>query len=97
MYLPMYKFVIPLLTAHLVTDFLIQSEEDVKNKSNSRVLLKHSLTAGLLSWILLGAVQAWYVGLIIFLSHAAIDYLKSKESGSTLKAFLLDQGAHLLG
>ena len=96
MFLPMCEYVIPLLTAHLVADFLIQSDEDVKNKSSPRVLLKHSLIAGLLSWILLGFIQAWYAGLFIFLSHAAIDYLKSKKSGSTIKAFLLDQGAHLL-
>ncbi len=91
---PIYELIIPLVSAHLAGDFLIQSDYDVENKFHFQVLIKHSLIIGLLSWILLGTTQAWSVGLLVFVLHALIDYIKSKRSSDGLRAFLLDQLAH---
>ena len=91
-----YELIIPLLTAHFIGDFLIQSDEDIWDKARLIDILKHSLIIGILSYALLGFLQAWAVGLFVFLSHGAIDYVVSKQTKRDLKLFLIDQSAHLL-
>lgn len=93
---PIYEFAIPLFAGHVLGDFLLQTDEDIKNKGQKRILLKHSLTIGFLSYVLIGIVQAWLIGLIIFLSHAIIDYIRSRISKDNLRIFVYDQLSHLV-
>lgn len=86
---------IPLLTAHLVGDFVLQSSYDVQHKARWRVLFKHSGMIAVLSYIMIGIGQAWTIGLVILISHALLDGIKSRHKRQGLLPFLLDQFAHL--
>jgi hypothetical protein len=86
---------VPLLTAHLVGDFVLQSAYDVEHKTRWRVLFKHSGMIALLSYIMIGIGQAWTIGLVILISHALLDGIKSRHRRQGLVPFILDQVAHL--
>lgn len=87
---------LPLLTAHLLADFVIQTDEDVASKHRIGVLLKHILIVTALSYLLLGIPGAWLPAVVIFASHLAIDYTKIRIGRDDLTAFSVDQLAHIL-
>lgn len=94
---PFLAILLPLATAHVLVDFLIQSDDDVRRKTQPLVLVKHGLLVGVLSYLLLGLLTAWDLVLGVMASHLMIDYLKLRSAqGSNLSKFFLDQGAHFL-
>ena len=90
-----YLMIIPLFTAHALTDFVLQSEEDVSRKYLPLVLFKHTFLAAITSYIFLGLWHLWAIPVAIFISHLVIDYIKLKLSRDNLKIFLIDQLAHI--
>lgn len=91
----LFDITLPLFAAHIFGDFIFQTENDVKRKNRIIILLKHSLIIGFVSYVLFGIYQAWHVGLAIFILHALIDFIKSKQSEDSIKVFIYDQCAHL--
>ena len=90
-------YFIPLFTAHLVGDFLIQSDESVQMKTNLWALIKHGLVVTFLSYLFLGMLPAWEIALGILLSHILLDAWKTRtERGTALSRFVIDQGGHIL-
>jgi len=88
---------VPLLTAHVAGDFLTQSDEDIRRKNQPRVLIKHVLKVGLLSYLLLGLPAAWELVLGTTISHGLVDALKVRsKKGTYLSRFFLDQGVHVI-
>lgn len=88
---------LPLLFAHLLTDFLIQSDSDVRQKDKPLVLIKHGLTVGIISYLSLGIISAWDIALGIIFSHTLLDAWKMRTNkGTILSRFVTDQGAHIL-
>lgn len=87
---------LPLLAAHLLADFVLQSDEDVARKHRFRVLLKHVVIVAIASYVLLGDPRAWLPIAVIFATHLAIDYAKIRSGRYDLTAFTLDQLAHLV-
>ncbi|MDZ7682509.1 MAG: DUF3307 domain-containing protein [Fodinibius sp.] len=87
-----------LLLAHLLGDFIFQSERWVRdkkrNKLRSRYLYIHFLIHGLLVFIL---VQSWVITGLIAGSHAAIDITKQlmQRSDNRRAWFFGDQLLHL--
>lgn len=91
------SFLIPLTAAHVLADFLTQSNSDVRDKYRLPVLLKHGLKVGFFSYALLGMPSAWSLVLGIVTTHLLIDYLKVRsQKGSYLSRFFYDQVGHLL-
>lgn len=91
-------FFLSLLLAHLLGDFLLQSDNDVRFKRRPLRLAKHVGIITALSYLLVGAWSAWWLVLTIAISHALIDRLKlwGEDAGWKGRApFLLDQAAHL--
>ena len=90
-------FLLPLLFAHILTDFLIQTDADVRQKDKPLVLIKHGLTAGIISYLSLGIIDAWDIALGIMFSHTLLDALKMRTNkGMYLTRFVTHQGAHIL-
>ncbi len=90
-------FFIPLLAAHFVADFLIQSDESIQNKNKVWVLIKHGLIVGLFSYLFLGILSAWDITLGIIFSHVLLDAWKTKtKKGTHLSRFVIDQLSHIL-
>lgn len=93
-----YRFLylfLPLFTAHIIADFLLQTDQDVKWKTRPRVLFKHALIVTVLSYLLLGVLRAWPLILVLGLSHALFDFIKTRYASDRLLFFVSDQLAHL--
>jgi hypothetical protein len=87
---------IPLFSAHILGDFLLQNDEWVKHKKHIPVLVKHVLVLAVLSYILVGIPRAWQLAIVVFISHALIDAIKTRSKYDNLFVFLLDQCVHIL-
>lgn len=90
---------IPLLAAHLLTDFSLQSDKSVRHKRKFTYFATHIMIAGLTSYLLLGQIHNWIIPCIILVSHGIIDLIKLSISPrwvKELRAFTSDQIAHVL-
>lgn len=101
-----------LVVAHLLGDFLLQTDDDVKGKQQlfASKYLKHSLTVTGLGYVLAGVWTSWLIPTFLLTTHLIIDGLKEigcrrrakkpangkLSSGFKLWAFLFDQFLHLL-
>lgn len=83
-----------ILTAHLLGDFVFQTEWMVRRKHWLRVLAAHAAIVALVSCLLLGSFD-WPIPLAVFLSHSLIDGIKARFFRDSLASLLADQFAHL--
>ena len=86
-----------LLIAHILTDFLFQPDQWIKDKRanhwHAKYLYVHGTLAGILAYMFAGMWGAWWIGILIAVTHILIDGLKSYYEDTT-PAFLADQTAH---
>ncbi|KAA9008945.1 DUF3307 domain-containing protein [Histidinibacterium aquaticum] len=82
-----------LLIAHVLADFVFQTDGMIRRKARIPVLLLHALVVLALLLAAFGRldVPALY---LLALAHLVIDAVKVRF-GDSLRPFLLDQGAHL--
>lgn len=99
----MSTFLLQLLLAHLLGDFVFQSGKMVRDKQQyglrSKLLYLHLLIHLLLLLVLLQFDGRYWMGMaVIILSHGLLDVLKASYGHrlTEAKAFLLDQACHLL-
>lgn len=89
---------IRLLIAHLAGDFIFQKKSWIIQRANyrwrSRYLYANAGIVAMLSWLLSGYYFIWYLPLLIFVVHAAIDLVKSYAPDSPV-VFSVDQALHL--
>lgn len=90
---PMLHTALALLLAHVLADFVFQTNVMVARKREPMILLLHIAIVGLLSLIALGG--AWQVALGIAAAHLVIDAIKTYALPDSLASFLGDQLAHL--
>jgi len=94
---PFLGYFIPLLFAHLVTDFALQSDASVQAKHKLPGLIFHGLMAGVLAYLILGVVSAWEISVGVALTHSLLDAWKLRsQQGSRLRRFMVDQLGHVL-
>ncbi len=84
-----------LLFAHVLADFALQSDWLNRNKRNLGVLLLHGGIVALTAYIALGFHGLQAVAVLTG-AHLVIDAIKVHGGFRDLRAFLLDQGAHLI-
>jgi hypothetical protein len=89
-----YRLLVSLFAAHMLADFVLQSEEGAARKRSASVLLSHCAIQGVAAYVLAGILSAWAIFVAVFLSHMAIDYVKVRVSKLDLKSFCLDQLSH---
>ncbi len=80
--------------AHVLGDFLFQSDRVAGNKRNLGVLLQHAFTVAVVSYLLCGAWRNWLIPAGVFVAHALIDAVKARVPRQDATSFLLDQLAH---
>ncbi len=88
-----------LIVAHLLADFILQTNTIVREKKNgirSGWFIVHILIVGFLTWLLLGMWTNWWAPLMMMAMHAAIDMLKTSFRTDNVRIFLFDQFLHLL-
>ncbi|MXV52149.1 DUF3307 domain-containing protein [Pedobacter sp. HMF7647] len=90
---------IRLILAHLLTDFVFQPASWVKERSlkkyKSPKLYAHIVVTAVVAYFFSGIWGAWWLPLLIGISHLAIDIWKSYKP-ARVKFFILDQLFHLL-
>lgn len=89
---------VPLLAAHMLSDFALQTNAMVRNKERPLTLLLHILITGGCAYLLLGDFSEWRIPLLVLASHGLIDLLKIRLSPgrvADLPAFIADQAGHL--
>lgn len=105
----MPALLLPLLAAHVIGDFLLQSTALVQRKAQLRPLayLEHGFVHAALAWLLVMQWPEWRLPLLVFVVHLAIDLTKELARGvlrrrdlldaqRQLTLFSLDQIAHVL-
>lgn len=88
-----------LLLAHLVADFILQSNSICNDKSERRWKSNyqywHAVLVFVISWLVVWDLRFWWLAAIIGVSHFFIDIWKSYREES-VTWFILDQIMHLL-
>ncbi|MEO8111663.1 MAG: DUF3307 domain-containing protein [Ginsengibacter sp.] len=91
-------WLIKLLLAHLLTDFILQPSGWIESRNKKHFasgrLYLHGFVTALTAWILIGW-NYWLVALIILITHILIDGWKSYQQKNVIY-FLADQLMHLI-
>lgn len=89
-----------LLFAHVLMDFVLQPNKMVSNKKSMvkktriKANLLHSFLHAMVAYIMVAEWEWWYIPVVIFVSHFAIDYWYKKDKDG-LVPFIVDQALHL--
>lgn len=94
---PVLNILVRLIFAHLLVDFVLQSDKIVKKKAEKKCLyhLIHSFIQAVAAYVIVGCWHCWYILPVIFVTHFLIDYWKVYR-GNTLVSFVVDQFLHLV-
>jgi|WetSurMetagenome_2_1015567.scaffolds.fasta_scaffold75362_3 hypothetical protein len=89
-----------LLFAHILSDFILQTDKICKGKKNNNsskygYLSIHCFTHATAAYFLAAQWNNWIIPLVIFATHFIIDYIKSKCKNDNIKSFIVDQLIHL--
>ena len=89
---------IKLLIAHILGDFVLQTDKWVKNKQDKKIksifLYLHAFIISILSYLFVANWEKVQILIIIFLTHLLIDIWKVYHR-PTIKNFLIDQVLHV--
>jgi len=88
-----------LLIAHLLADFIFQSDKVVREKKkglSSKWFYLHIFTVGLFTYLLYAQWANWWAPILIMVMHAAIDLLKIRINVKDPLGFITDQLLHML-
>jgi hypothetical protein len=90
-----------LILAHILTDFIFQSnkwvEDKRKNQGSSKYLYLHGLLTAFIAYTFAGYWTNLWIPITIGITHTLIDYLKLKfDKEGSIIAFITDQFAHFM-
>lgn len=96
-----FIILIKLLCAHLIADFVFQTDSIYKGRlsSGSKGILYqllHSIIHAVTAYVFVADWKAWPIPVVTFLSHFIIDYIKYRKTSAGFVPFILDQMAHIL-
>lgn len=93
---PFLGLFIPSLFAHLLTDFVFQTETSLRAKHRLTGLILHGLAAGGLTYLLIGILPGWQLPVGVALTHTLLDAWKLRSpKGTRLRKFVVDQLGHI--
>jgi hypothetical protein len=90
----MMKLFVVLMCAHVLGDFLFQSDGMARNKHRFGVLFRHVAIHGLLVYLAVAQWSLWYLPLIVIAGHGLLDFCK-KFVPDTVPTFAIDQAFHV--
>jgi hypothetical protein len=91
----MLETAVALVFAHMLADFVLQTDRILANKRRPEGLALHAAIVGGVSWLALGLPLRPLPILVIVLSHAALDAAKLRWGRPGFAAFAADQAGHL--
>src|SRR5574341_374200 len=93
------SLLIRLIIAHLLSDFVFQSDswvnQRVKDGWHSKHLYLHGAIAGLLAYFFSGMLGNIWILVVVAITHILIDGIKTKFKNN-IRSFLIDQLAHFV-
>jgi hypothetical protein len=93
------SLLVRLLIAHLLADFVFQSDSWVEQRKKdgwrSRHLYLHGIVAGVLAYLLSGFWSLLWLPAVVALTHIVIDGIKARYEND-LKSFFADQLGHFV-
>jgi hypothetical protein len=97
MHYSLFELWLAWLAAHLLGDFVLQTDWMVAHKRRSAVLAGHAAVFGILSFALAGrfTVPGAEAAALIMVTHGIIDWIKLRSASKSAAGFVLDQLAHL--
>ncbi|AFH49475.1 Hypothetical protein IALB_1768 [Ignavibacterium album JCM 16511] len=90
------KILIPLVAAHFLSDFVLQTDLDVKQKKKLKIFLKHISLVTSVSYLFLGLFYNYLIPVFILITHSLIDLIKLKVKKDNIWIFLSDQFLHII-
>lgn len=92
---PIEPFLV-LLLAHLIGDFIFQTEQMALKKAHvSGWLLLHASQLALITWVLCWNLECWPVIVAVFATHMIFDWSKPRMPGDQLYWYIIDQAGHI--
>ena len=94
-----FDIFIVLITAHFISDFVLQNKWLIEKKKSEWGVFLHSLIHALITWLLFWQWKVGGIILAVFLVHFIVDQHKIKLSskyGNNIWIFLGDQLFHIL-
>ncbi len=89
----MMRLFVVLVCAHILGDFLFQTDWLARNKHRFGVLLLHVTIHGLLAYLAVAQWSLWSLPLIVVAGHGVLDFIK-KFVPDTAPTFAMDQALH---
>ncbi len=92
---------VKLFTAHLICDFVLQTDAfcEQKNKLKGKGVayqLIHALLHAILAYVFVAQWSLWWIAVVVFCSHFVIDIVKSLlKRPDSMALFLVDQLFHV--
>jgi hypothetical protein len=90
----MLETAIALVFAHVLADFVLQSDAMIRDKHRPAVLLRHVALVAAVTWASLGFAPVPLLLLLVAATHYLIDWLKRRYGGPSFRPFAFDQAAH---
>ena len=89
-----------LLAAHLTGDFFLQTDRICKGKFSTGTerlafLAIHCGINAAMAYLFAALWTCWQIPVVVFVTHYAIDFVKSSIKSKSIWVFLLDQLAHV--
>lgn len=91
---------IKLIAAHLIGDFVLQSDKMCVDKFSSdtsakyKALVLHALVHATLAYVFVADWNCWLTPVVIGISHFIIDFVKTLSGRNDFVGFLWDQAVH---
>lgn len=98
----MIILLVKLIAAHLIGDFLLQSNMMCRLKYDNdwskriAALSVHSAIQAILSYVFIAWWSDWIISVVIFISHFMIDLVKVSYGSRKLPSLIADQVAHYM-
>lgn len=92
----MEKLAAVLIAAHIIADFLLQTDKIALGKKRWNYRFLHAAIHAALSYLLLQAWGCWQAPLYILPAHSLIDFIKQRFKDDTATVFIIDQIMHIL-
>jgi hypothetical protein len=91
----MEKIAAVLIAAHIIADFVLQTDRTVHQKNRPGYLLFHAASHSVLTYFFLQALTCWQVPVFVLFFHGLIDFGKQSFKTKSPTMFIIDQIVHV--
>lgn len=91
----MGKITAVLIAAHVIADFLLQTDALVRHKDRPVFLMLHGATHAAASYVMLQAWACWQAPVYVFVVHTLTDLGKQRSGNDGAAVFVVDQIVHV--